>query len=558
LFKDQAWTVAFSLLASLFVAIFVIPVLFSQLYKKPSQKEFTGSVKFSGYGKLLEKLLAKRGIVIIIAIILIGATAMVLPGIGKEYLPKSESREFTIQAELPEGTTIEHTNNVVSNIEVMLYQALKGKTEIIYSQVGTTNVNQSEKGNFQNENKATIIVRLEKNAREQSTQIVDDVSRMLADIPGVEIFISRNESSLQSIVGTDEMPVSIEVSGESIDVIEQITDSIKLKITSLPRLLNLKTSIEGGAPEVDIVIDRQKAATYSVSIETIISQLKEKLIGRDAGYFDYEGELNKIIIKHPEYNLDQMVEMTISVNEREIPLYELAAISFSNAPKQLLRNNQTRIGKVTADLAAGVSLSHVSREIEDKLKKLQLPHGYFLKISGEELKRKESMANLRFALILAIILVYMVMASQFESFIHPFSILLTLSLAGVGAIWIFLILGKTLNIMGYIGIIMLSGIAVNDSIILVDAINQFRRKGKALKESIIAAGQNRIRPIIMTSLTTIVALFPLTLGLGEGAALRSPMALAVIGGLVTSTLLTLAVIPCVYYLFDSIKLKGHR
>ena len=182
------------------------------------------------------------------------------------------------------------------------------------------------------------------------------------------------------------------------------------------------------------------------------------------------------------------------------------------------------------------------------------PPDYRFTISGEEALRKESMSSLGFALILSLILVYMVLASQFENLVHPFTILLTVPLAVVGAIAVFYIQGRALNIMAVIGIIMLVGIAVNDSIILVDAINQFRKAGMKLKEAIISAGQRRIRPIIMTTLTTILALLPLTFGFGESTSLRSPMAWAVIGGLVTSTLLTLVVIPCIYMLFGQMEL----
>jgi len=187
------------------------------------------------------------------------------------------------------------------------------------------------------------------------------------------------------------------------------------------------------------------------------------------------------------------------------------------------------------------------------LKEIDFPTDYKFEITGEEQKRSEAFNNLKFALFLSIILVYMVMASQFESLVHPFTILLTIPLAGVGAILIFFLFGKTLNIMAYIGMIMLAGIAVNDSIILVDAINQLKRSGLSRWDAILEAGQRRIRPIIMTSLTTILALLPLTFGFGEGASLRSPMALAVIGGLVTSTILTLIVIPCVYLVFDQMR-----
>jgi HAE1 family hydrophobic/amphiphilic exporter-1 len=201
----------------------------------------------------------------------------------------------------------------------------------------------------------------------------------------------------------------------------------------------------------------------------------------------------------------------------------------------------------------GIALDHVATQIREETSSIELPQDYRILVTGEEEKRQESMANLGFALLLSIVLVYMVMASQFESLIHPFTILLTIPLAVVGSIITFFIMGKTLNIMAIIGVIMLVGIAVNDSIILVDRINQLIRDGVSRKEAILMAGQQRIRPIIMTSLTTILALLPLTIGFGESASLRSPMALAVIGGLVTSTLLTLIVIPCVYDVLDRFK-----
>jgi HAE1 family hydrophobic/amphiphilic exporter-1 len=209
-----------------------------------------------------------------------------------------------------------------------------------------------------------------------------------------------------------------------------------------------------------------------------------------------------------------------------------------------------RAAIVTAHKYEGRPFDHAIGEINGNFTSLDIPQGYRLAITGEEARRQEEFRDLRFALLLSIILVYMVLASQFESLIHPFAILLTIPLAGVGAVLIFFILGRPLSVMAYIGIIMLVGIAVNDSIILIDAINRFRREGMAKAEAIVAAGRIRIRPIVMTSATTILALLPLTLGFGEGASLRSPMALAVIGGLVTSTLLTLIVIPCVYSVLD--------
>ena len=210
---------------------------------------------------------------------------------------------------------------------------------------------------------------------------------------------------------------------------------------------------------------------------------------------------------------------------------------------------------VSAQINEAIPYNQIIKTLEGELTSVTLPPDSEISIIGEELRRKESIKNMSFALLLSVVLVYMVLASQFESLIHPFTILLTIPLAGAGAVITFFIIGQPLNIMAYIGIIMLTGIAVNDSIILVDAINQFKRQGLSVKQAIIAAGQQRIRPIIMTSITTILALLPLTFGFGESASLRSPMALAVIGGLFSSTLLTLAIIPCVYLVIDNIWLK---
>ena len=318
----------------------------------------------------------------------------------------------------------------------------------------------------------------------------------------------------------------------------------------MEELFNIKTSIEGGAPEIDLVIDKYQAGLFNVSVSEIISQVQNQLEGTEVGDFDSEGELKDITIKLPDVSVSELADIKITSGGEYMQLRDLAMIQINLAPKEIIRRNQNRVAEVTAQYKPEVHFDQIIRRIENDLASIQLPPNYKITVTGEELMRKESMENLSFALILSVILVYMVLASQFESLIHPFTILLTIPFAGVGAILIFFMLGIPLNIMAYIGIIMLVGIAVNDSIILVDAINQLKQKGHDTIQAIVGAGQQRIRPIIMTSLTTILALLPLTFGFGESASLRAPMALAVIGGLVTSTILTLAVIPCVYAQFD--------
>jgi HAE1 family hydrophobic/amphiphilic exporter-1 len=267
---------------------------------------------------------------------------------------------------------------------------------------------------------------------------------------------------------------------------------------------------------------------------------------------EVRGDLTNITIETPDVRLEELVHLKISQGDKDVLLSEVATIDVGKAPREVLRNNQKRVIRLSAMVSDKQPFDHFIADLEQSIRQLPLETTSTVKVLGEEEKRKDAFGNLQFALILSIILVYMVMASQFESLLHPFTILLTVPLAGVGAVWAFFILGHTFNIMAYIGIVMLAGIAVNDSIILVDAINQYKRSGMALKEAVVAAGQQRVRPILMTSLTTILALLPLTVGFGDSAALRAPMAIAVIGGLITSTLLTLVVIPCVYYVFDQL------
>lgn len=257
--------------------------------------------------------------------------------------------------------------------------------------------------------------------------------------------------------------------------------------------------------------------------------------------------MQDITLKLPDVSLSELQGIEITAGNQNVRLDDIADITITTAPREINRFNQSRVGIVTAHIQSERAFDQIVKSVETKLSDITLPADYRLDISGEEAMRKEAFAGLRFALLLSIILVYMVLAAQFESLVHPFTILLTIPLALVGSVFIFLILGKSLNIMALIGVIMLVGIAVNDSIVLVDRINQIKLGGVAVKDAIIQAGVQRIRPIVMTSLTTILALLPLTIGFGEGAELRAPMALAVIGGLITSTFLTLVIIPCVYY-----------
>lgn len=553
LFKDQAWTVTFSLVSSLFVAILVIPMLYDRISgkrKKETEITETKSIQMTGYSHLLRRLIGHRWWVIAGAVGLLVITVFLLPLIGTEFMPRMESKAFTVVVKMPEGTRLERTSSAVSNLEELLYTISGDSLLTVYSHIGEGSG--SENAIFEGENTAMMKVILSPECKIAPEAVIEQFVRTAENPDGLELTIKQEENSLSSLLGSEGAPIVVEVKGEELDEIAAITEEVKTRIQDVSGLYNIVSSIEDGAPEITISINRTMAGINNLSVATVIEQLKQQLGGKEAGKMEYRGEMRDIVIKTPDIPLAALGDLMIKNGEQEFRLREIATFGESQAPKEIYRRGQNRISRVMANMDAGKSLDKVAEEIRQTVKGIELPTNYSITVTGEEEKRQESMNSLLFALALSVILVYMVLASQFESLLHPFTILLTIPLAVVGAILLFFITGTTINMMGVIGIVMLVGIAVNNSIILVDRINQLKTD-RPLTDAIVQAGQQRIRPIIMTTLTTILALLPMTFSFGEGASLRSPMAIAVIGGLITSTLMSLMVIPCVYYVLERMK-----
>jgi HAE1 family hydrophobic/amphiphilic exporter-1 len=554
MFKDQAWTVAFALISSLFVAMLVIPMLVSTLFreKKVQSVQLSSPMQFRWYPKFLSKVIEKRLIVIILSILFMGLTVLLIPKLGSEYMPKSASSEFTIGLKLPEGTNLQRTQSTIKELEGTIKELLGNKIRMIYSQAGgDINTTTAQSATSTNENVANIKIFLKSEYASVTEDVIRTVEKFLKTIPDLEVSFSQEESELQTTLGTSEAPFVVEVKGKDYAEIEKIINESKTVLQKNSGLYNITTSLDEGTPEIEVAVDRFKTSFYNVSVTSVISQIQSYLSGASAGTMEKEGEEKDIVIKLGDISLHQLEDLLITAGSVKVPLSSLATVKKVISPRQITRRDQSRTSYVYAMVNKSKPFDKVVMDARELLKSVPLPANYRIQITGEELLRKESMTNLTFALILSIILVFMVLAAEFESIIQPFVILLTIPLAAVGTILTFFVLGKSLNMMAYIGIIMLGGIAVSNAIILIDRINQLRLTGLNKKDSIITAGSQRIRPILMTSLTTIFALLPLTIGIGESASLRSPMALAVIGGLVTSTILTLIVIPCVYWVFDS-------
>ncbi|MBN1924981.1 MAG: efflux RND transporter permease subunit [Prolixibacteraceae bacterium] len=549
LFKDQAWTVAFSLLSSLVVAILVIPVLVTKIDRRKKNKKSVKPIQMDWYVGVLARVLKNKWLVIALAALAMGGALLLVPGIGSEFMPKSSSGNFTLEVTLPEGTRLENTASALKRIEDMVEDALAEDLTWIYTQVGE--VESTASGSAVNsENSALMYISLSESGMKHYEDIAQTLGNIMNSNPDIEFSFQQEEGSLQSIMGNNEPPLVVEVVGEELETINELTSQMKEVALQVNGLYNVESSVENGAPEIDINIDRMQAGIFGLSIDQIIEQVKNRLAGTEAGEYETGGEMRDITIKQPKVSVSELANLEITNGTVRYRLTDMATITEANLPREIHRSNQSRVGKVSAYVDDNFKFDKVVLALQGRLDEMPMHDGYRLRMAGEEVKRKESMGGLTFALILSIVLVYMVMASQFESLLHPFTILLTIPLALVGTVLIFFLMGSTFNIMAFIGMIMLVGIAVNDSIILVDKINQLRNEGVAKRDAILEAGRQRIRPIIMTSLTTILALLPLTIGFGESASLRAPMALAVIGGLVTSTLLSLVVIPCVYDVID--------
>ncbi len=553
LFKDQAWTVAFSLLSSLVVAILVMPMFARYMLRRSSRPGDTDSraLSFPGYPGLLSRLASRPWTVIGAAVALIAITVAFIPQLKSEFVPRTDLGDFTVDLRLPEGTELYRTAGTVEGIESQIRELLGGRLKTLYSISGKWRDTEGDiSEEFEDENTATVRVFLNKDSTGASDQAMAEVSNLLAAIPDLESRVYQEQTTMQLGGSADEAPVVLEIQGQDLDRLKELTLQARDSLAGIEGLENIQTSFDQGRPEVEIVLDRIRAGLYNIGVASVSTRLQNILSGANAGTWQTGGDERDITVKLPQTSVSSLDGIQITQGNSRISLYEVAEVRKTLAPVAIHREDQERTGIVSAHLGSTLTIDRAARQIETVMDGLDFPPDYSWRLGGEEQARQESFHSLKFALILSLVLVYMVLAAQFESLVQPFTIVLSIPLAFVGAVGIFLILGRPLNIMAYIGIIMLAGIAVNNSIILVDCIGQLRQEGVARFEAILEAGRRRIRPILMTSLTTILALLPLTFGFGEGASLRAPMALAVIGGMLTSTALTLVVIPCVYLVFD--------
>ena len=588
LFRDQALTVTFALVFSLLVALTVIPMLSSLgaagRYRDDKEDEppnlFTRGVarivRLVGvvfwsirwvfwlllwlptqflqrlyrataavYPTLLRWSLTHRMAVLAAAALIFVSTMMLVPRLGSELIPQLSQGEFNVDLRLPPGSPLSETDRAIQAA-----QRAAADIDVValdYSVAGTGNrldANPVDAG----DNTGTLSISLAPDAgRIEETATMDAMREELARIPGVQYEFSR--PSLM----TFSSPLQIEIAGYDLEGLALVSQAIVVQMAADDRFTDIKTTVERGNPEIQIVFDQERAAKLGLAVRDIADRVVASVRGEMATRYTWRDRKIDVLVRSVDTrqsSIDEVRQLIVNPeSDRPLTLDAVADVTISEGPAEVRRVAQERVAIITSNIAYG-DLGAAATAASEIIAQIPMPSGVTASVSGQSEEMQESFQSMQFALALAVFLVYLVMASQFESLIHPFVILFTIPLALVGAVLALFVTGTTINIVAFIGVIMLAGIVVNNAIVLVDLINQLRAQGKDRYDAIVEAGIARLRPILMTSLTTALGLLPMALGFGEGAEVRAPMAVTVIGGLLVSTLLTLIVIPVVYSLLD--------
>ncbi|MFH0838642.1 MAG: efflux RND transporter permease subunit [Candidatus Omnitrophota bacterium] len=578
LFKELAWVIIVTQVVSMIIAFMLIPCLVSQskdktpIVKKAEnaqdQEEENVLLDLAPRNKFLEILGKPIDLIEIIyarlitgfmrhrflyLFLILGVFFFSMKqfgGLDKEFMPKVDQGQFAIKVDLSPGTRLSVTDSVVKKVENLL---LTDQTvEDITLNVGSS----KERGKGEvletlGSHQAQIMVNLKKE-REMSTSdfiqsIKDRLSRM--DLEHAEIQYIVQESALKTAFESS-APVVLDVKGTDLDMLRNLTESIQLRLRKTDGLYGIKNNLALPAPETKIQVLKDKASNYGLSVKDISATAQVALKGYIATRFKEEGKEVDIRVRlRPEDRKDLSKIgsiMLTSSSGTQLPLKEVTQITIGKGPSEIRRFNQQRTVLITANIYKR-SLNEVQDEIYKLLKEIKIPKGYSITLTGEAEKMKESFQSLAFALTLAIILVYMIMAAQFESLWQPFLIMFTMPLSLIGIVWTLKLTGTALSVVVLLGVIMQGGIVVNNGIILIDYANILRGRGLSLYDATIKTGRTRLRPILMTALTSIFGLLPLALGLSEGSELDAPLAKTTMGGLLSSTFLSLVVVPALYF-----------
>ncbi len=557
IFKQLSWTVTYSLFFSLVLAVTLAPMLTAKLVRvsKKDMKEEGNFYRFRNfYGELLEKLLPKKFPILFVAFLLFIFSLVIFKGISKEFMAESGERSFMVDLEMKKGTKLDVTDKVTKRVEEIVEEL--PFVEHVGARVGIpedmAGFMAAWGGKDEGPNTSIVFVQL-KPTRERKGITTSSAMKIVRKKIDVVSGPNKTVRTMMDITAMSGEKLVIKIIGEDIDELLRIGDAIIGEIKNISGVVDVQKSITLGRPYLEVHYKRDRLSSYGLNAGYVGNTISSLLKGQIASFYRVGDEEVGIRVRLDEKyrnSLSNIKNILIQTpSGAQIKLQDVAEIKYALGPTKLERDNKRRFIKVAGNVEVR-PLGDVVSDIKEKISKIKLPRGYFLEFGGEYETMQETFKSLSFALLLAIFLVYMVMAAQFESFLNPFIIIFTIPLAVIGVAFAFLITGQTLSLTSYMGIIMLLGVVVNNAIVMVDFINQLKRGGMPRKKAIIEGAKVRLRPVLMTSITTIVGMFPLALGIGEGAEVRQPMGIAFIGGMISSTFLTLFVIPMVYLILD--------
>jgi len=563
LFNDMVLTIVISLTVSLLVALTLVPLLASRFLRirkqtnsEEQKKSFltkwgdrVGTFINRGqdfYVKKLDWALQHRKLVLFSSFGLFILSIVIIANLGGDFIPKNDMGFISIAVDRSSGTSLEEMESSMHDLnsiitenapEVENIYANFGQGEGIMAMFSTRSASEGD-----------LTIRLKNlSDRERSMfEIQDELREKFKDLPDVDArFEDRGNTALMGAGGD----IMIEIFGHDLQIAEILSTQIEQQVKTVEGIASIKSSIIQSAPELMITLDRQRIADLGLSTAQIGQIVSTSILGTVATQFRTGGDEYDIRVQLAKTARDSKPDienlLIMTPMGKQIPLRAIANIEYSRAPKEILREDQERLATLAINIS-GRDLSSVTEEVEQKIKEIARPNDFRIEIGGLAEEQQKSFTYLGLAMIVAVLLTYMVMASQFESLMDPFIIIFTIPLSFIGVALALLITGTNLSVMALIGIIMLVGIVVNNGIVLVDYINQLRERGLSLNEAIIKGGSVRMRPVLMTALTTILAMIPLALGLGESGESWAPMARSVMGGLTVATVLTLIVVPVIY------------
>ncbi|TCL63752.1 HAE1 family hydrophobic/amphiphilic exporter-1 [Hydrogenispora ethanolica] len=560
IFREMAYVVSFSLTASLVVALTVIPTLSAKVMnfirtpkaasaKLAEEGELRlGKVEWI-YRTMLHWAVQHRGKTVLLALLcfILGIVPFFL-GIKTEFMPSIGQKEFSVEFELPLGTNLTVTDGMARKIETSLRKM--ADVEMVYSIIGSSGFGFG--GSSEESEKGTVYVTMRKDTKTPMEELLDQARQRVKGLPGVKLKVQESDNGPSG----GGAPLVVNIEGPELAVLERLSESIRQIVAKIPGTRDVDTNWQTGRPELRITINRERANAYGLSAAAIGNAIQTAFSGSVASQIRLAGEEYDIFLQFQPHDRQVLADLEKlhlrSGTGAAVPLKEVVNLIPAKGPTQITRENQTRQVQVSAKFV-GRDLGKMANLIEQRIRsEVIFPNNYSFSMGGQVKDMQDSNSALLIAFVLAVLFVYMVIAVQYENLIHPLAIMGTLPLSLFGVSWSLFLTGQSLNVTSMIGVIMLAGIVVNNAIVLVDYIETLRSRGLSRREAILKAGPTRLRPVLMTALTTILGLVPLAVGQGDGGMLNASLAVVVIGGLSFCTLLTLVAIPVIYSLLDDL------